>query len=626
MQIRHKLRLATTIGLAAGALSLGLVVPSVSGATSLSGVVTIAEAPQAAPNYILPFTSSGNGFSVANMNQFQMLMYRPLYWFGTPGSSALSLPLSLGNYPTVTNGNRTFTINLKGWKFADGQTVNAASVMFFLNMYKAASMCLAAGKSYPGATACAANSIYGGYVPKLGIPDGVKSATGSGNTVTITMSSPSNPNWLVYNYLSEITPFPATWDVTSTGAAPGSGGCESGAFGSATTEANCEKVLTFLNTTANVTKDFTSTMWESGTDGPWSLKSIDALGNVTFVPNMNYSGPVKAHVSEVKLLAFTSTSAELSALRANSVDLGYVDATSLTAPAPGPGLVGPNLPVLASKYNLVNGLDWSFNYDLYNLKGDPASAALSQLYVRQALQYATNQPLTLKAVVKGYGVPTYSPLPYGAPAAISGPVPNPYPFNQAKALSLFASHGWKEMNGVQTCVKPGTAANECGAGVKKGFAMSLKMDQAAGSATDNELTAVETSEWNNIGVFVSINQDTFGNVLSKCQGAKTGFDLCDWGGGWIYAPDYYPSGEELFQTGASSNTGGYSNPTMDKLITASVSGNSKLTAYENYAAQQLPVFFKPNGVSPGEVIKTLKSLNGFKVNPLQNFMPEYYYF
>ena len=26
---------------------------------------------------------------------------------------------------------------MKGWKFADGQTVNAQSVMFFLNMYKA---------------------------------------------------------------------------------------------------------------------------------------------------------------------------------------------------------------------------------------------------------------------------------------------------------------------------------------------------------------------------------------------------------------------------------------------------------------------------------------------------------
>jgi len=115
-------------------------------------------------------------------------------------------------------------------------------------------------------------------------------------------------------------------------------------------------------------------------------------------------------------------------------------------------------------------------------------------------------------------------------------------------------------------------------------------------------------------------------VLSLCQGANQGFDLCDWGGGWLYAPDYYPSGEELFATGAGSNTGGYSDPTMDELITASTEGNATLTAFEQYAAQQLPVFFKPQGTGAGEVLKTLKSLNGFKANPLENLMPEYLYF
>ena len=33
------------------------------------------------------------------------------------------------------------------------------------------------------------------------------------------------------------------------------------------------------------------------------------------------------------------------------------------------------------------------------------------------------------------------------------------------------------------------------------------------------------------------------------------WELENWGGGWIFAPDYYPSGEELFQTGARSNSG-----------------------------------------------------------------------
>jgi ABC-type transport system substrate-binding protein len=56
---------------------------------------------------------------------------------------------------------------MKGWKFADGQTVNAESVMFFLNMYKADP------------------TSYCGYNKGYGIPDQVASASGKGNTVTI---------------------------------------------------------------------------------------------------------------------------------------------------------------------------------------------------------------------------------------------------------------------------------------------------------------------------------------------------------------------------------------------------------------------------------------------------------
>jgi hypothetical protein len=52
----------------------------------------------------------------------------------------------------------------------------------------------------------------------------------------------------------------------------------------------------------------------------------------------------------------------------------------------------------------------------------------------------------------------------------------------------------------------------------------------------------------------------------------------------------------------------------------------------NCAAQQLPVLYQPNGTNAysgqgiGEVIKTLKSKDGFTPNSLTNFNPEYYYF
>ena len=65
--------------------------------------------------------------------------------------------------------------------------------------------------------------------------------------------------------------------------------------------------------------------------------------------------------------------------------------------------------------------------------------------------------------------------------------------------------------------------------------------------------------------------------------------MANWGGGWIYSPDFYPTGEEIFATGAGSNAGEYSDKhELDTLIKAT-NTSSSLTAlynYENYLAQR----------------------------------------
>ena len=63
---------------------------------------------------------------------------------------------------------------------------------------------------------------------------------------------------------------------------------------------------------------------------------------------------------------------------------------------------------------------------------------------------------------------------------------------------------------------------------------------------------------------------------------------------------------------------------MTTLINATTFGTADLTAYATYAAQQLPVLYQPQAYTPVEILKTLKSSIGFQVNPLGNFMPEYY--
>ncbi len=364
MQIKHRLRLATTIGLAAGALTLGLVAPSVSGAATPTGTITFAEGAGASPNYNFPYMAC-TYFSVSNINQFQNMMYRPLYWFGLGASAAYVPSLSLANSPVFSNGNKTVTITTKGWKFMNGQVINAQSVMFFMNMYHAEP------------------TQYCGYNKGFGIPDQVASVTSSANTVVLHMTQSMNPNWFLYNYLSEITPMVDAWDMTAA-ATPGT--CATGVYGAKSTDAACKAVFNYLTAQAAKQSTYTDAMWLAGTDGPWKLSHYDSLGNVTFVPNTTYSGPQKAQTAQVQLLPFSTTAAEQIALRAGKVDLGYVDPTSLSGLGT-PSRPGPNWSPIASRFNMVVGAPWSVDYAAYNFNSkSPEAKFLNQLYIRQVLQ------------------------------------------------------------------------------------------------------------------------------------------------------------------------------------------------------------------------------------------------
>jgi peptide/nickel transport system substrate-binding protein len=623
MRRNSKWFIAITVVVVVAAIAIGLVASSSNSPTtttttsSNSNTITFAEGAGAAPNYIFPYLGC-QYFSVATLSQFQELTYRPVYWFGTPGSSAVDYSLSPAKAPVFSNSNKTITIDMKGWKFADGQTVNAESVMFFLNMYKADP------------------TSYCGYNKGYGIPDQVASASGSGNTVTIKFTSSVNPNWILYNYLAELTPMPNTWDVTAAGK-PST--CASGVYGAASTDAACKAVEKYLDSQAATQTDFADALWTSGADGPWKLTKMDDLGNATFVPNPTYSGPTKAQkgIDFVKEEAFTTANAEETALRSGSITLGYVDPTELTSNAPAPLKTGPNWSAISSNYNLATGSTWAFNYAPFNFSPkDPKAALVSQLYIRQALQEAVDQTAILQKVDKGYGVPIDSPLPPNTPESVSGlpkalePVPNPYPFNLTSAKKLLTSHGWKLSGGVDVCDSPGTGATDCGKGIAKGTPLELSIVWASGTPSLDDTFNAEVADWDSIGFKFTHSEETFNDVIGDCE-AGTKFQICSWGGGWSYAPDYYPSGETLFAPGGGFNVGAYSNATETADIKATTFGTASLKAYAEFTAKQLPVLFQPQADPTGEILKTLKAksvngVNGLAQNPLQNFMPEYLYY
>ncbi len=590
------------IGILIAGASLALA--SCGGSAAASGTISFAEGPGAAPNYIFPYMGCAY-FSVANINQFQELMYRPLYWFGLGRSSAVQYPLSVASKPSFSDSNKTITIDLKGWKFSNGESVNARSVMFFLNLYKADP------------------TAYCGYNQGFGIPDQVRSASANGDVVTINFTTSVNPGWILYNYLSEITPMPKAWDRTSLSNSPGSGGCATGTYGSATTTSACKAVETFLDHKASDTTTFADKLWQV-VDGPWRLTQFDSIGNATFVPNANYSGPQKAQVAKVQLKSYTTTTAEESDLYANRLTIGFVDPTTLPGSAPRSGAVGPNLAALTSKYRLVTGTPWSFNYAPFNFaRTNSKFAELRQLYIRQALQEAINQPQIIKSIDKGYGVPTCSPLPPNTPASIAGDVSCPYPYSRSGALALLTSHGWKMVGGTQTCVRAGTGPTECGAGISAGTKLTFSIVWASGSPSLDNTFSAEIAEWSSIGIKFSHSTATFNTVVADCSSGGS-FQICSWGGGWIYAPDYYPSGETLFTPTGGFNPGQYSNSQMTSLIKDTTFGTTKLTAYAQYAAEQLPVLYQPNPTATGEISLKLKGVPA--PDPLQNFMPEYMHY
>ena len=126
----------TAIGIAA------VLVVSACGSTSSTGLsvkkttATFAELPGSQPNYIFPLASL-QYFSVANLSQFQYLMYRPLYWFGNNGQVQLNTSLSLADPPVYSADGKSLTITLKGWKWSDGTQITARDIQFWENLVTA---------------------------------------------------------------------------------------------------------------------------------------------------------------------------------------------------------------------------------------------------------------------------------------------------------------------------------------------------------------------------------------------------------------------------------------------------------------------------------------------------------
>jgi peptide/nickel transport system substrate-binding protein len=612
---RRKVRLA-----AAAAMPLAALIAAGCGSSGSSshppaaavkgGTATVALPAGVTYNYIFPFYSVTHA-SVYNL-QFQYMLYRPLYIFGNNTSSSVSInyPLSPASPPVYSNGGKTVTVNMKGWKWSNGEPVDANSLIFFLNMAEAE------------------KATWYGYSKGL-LPDNLVSYKATGpNQVTFQLNRAYSTIWFTYNQLGELKPMPEAWDVTSLTGKPGSGGCLHDS--AADHWAKCKAVFSFLTAQAsNASTYATSPLW-SVVDGPWKLSYFNTDGNVTIVPNTKYSGTPKPKLTAVKFLPYTADTTEYTAVKTGQLDIGYIPSADLPQKPANSTLPATN-PV-GSAYNLQPFYFFGITYAQPNFNNPQVGYMVRQLYIRQALQEVFDQPGIIKAIYRGYGLPTSGPAPNSPPgnqwipsAQSENGYQGPYPFSIAHAKALLTSHGWSEVGGVMTCQDP----SKCGTGITKGQQLKLTYIYSTGQAAVTSMWETYKSDASKAGIAINIVGQTFNTIVGEAapcapMGPKCGVQVFAYGGWAFDGPGFEPTGEPLFATGAGSNSGNYSDPNMDRLITATHTSSAMSTfdQYATYGAQQLPFIWAPD---PYTIQAVSGKLHNVTFSPLFTLYPEYWY-
>ncbi len=559
---------------------------SSSGSSGNGGTVTVAYLPGTQPVDIFPLFPAADD-TTQEIFWFIEQFWRPLYWFGNNGSLSYNPALSLAEAPVFSNHNKTVTITLKNWKWSDGKPITTTDVRFFLNL-------LAANKTQ-----------YANYVPGY-IPDNIASVSySSTRTFSITFKQAYSSNWLFLNQLSLLFALPQhAWDKTSVG----------GKIGNYDeTTAGAKAVFNFLSGQAkNLTTYASNPLWQV-VDGPFRLSSYQPNSEVTMVPNKNYSGPIKPKIAKIQFLEFTSDAAEYNELLSGNIDYGYVPFNDV-----------PSEGRLKSQgYSIVPWSQAGMNYATYNYTNPTTGPLFKQLYIRQAIQHTVNQPQMITAALYGAGVPTYGAVPAYKPAESVNGVPladpaaqqNAYPYNVGTAIALLTSHGWAvHPGGTDTCARPGTGPNQCGAGIKAGQPLAFKFQYPTGVIQDSVEAQLLTSGAAKAGI--AIADAPVPLSVTFADTVCTPGTACTWSadyyylGGWQYGvPINYPIGTLIFGCGGTY-IGGYCSPALDKLMQSAERSQSvqALYPYEQYLNKNVPVLWLPLQPYQFSAIKT--SLHG----------------
>jgi peptide/nickel transport system substrate-binding protein len=565
--------------------------------------ITWAMSPGAVPNWIMPIDSSGSN-SVYNAFTFQDEMWRPLYWTVNGVVPELVPSMSVAKPAVWSNSGKTATITINSnMKWSDGKPVTAQDVLFTIDVIKAAV------KESPANWAV--------FTPGF-FPDNLVSATTKGtSTLVLNLKSTVNPTWFEENILSGVNPMPShVWAKASA----------SGKILDFTNPANAKKIYDFLAAQNKSVSTYASNpMWQT-VDGPYKLTAFNqTTGAFTMKPNTSYGGPHVTPMSTFQGVPFTSDAAEFNAVKAGSIDVGFIPQEDVK-----------QIPqVKSSGYNVFGMPDFGMEFAAYNFKDKTGhfDAISKQLYFRQAMAHLEDQDGYVKAFFGGAGGAAYGPIPAypKSPFLPSNAATAPYPFSPSTAVSLLKAHGWKvSAGGTDTCAKPGSGAGQCGAGIPAGTPLSFNLIYNSGTSIITEQVTDLASKAKQAGIHIKLQSSNFNFMISNYIDPafpqnENKWAMLDFGG---ETDSTYPTTYQLFNTGGGGQVGDYSDPTADKLIQASISSTDAAAVKQEaqYLTAQQPVLFQPN---PDIIWAWKKGLSGATngwANLTQYYAtPEYWY-
>jgi|HubBroStandDraft_5_1064220.scaffolds.fasta_scaffold09707_3 peptide/nickel transport system substrate-binding protein len=540
-----------------------------------AGTISWAMQPGTAPNWIFPVVPAASN-SVFNTFTFIWEMWRPLLWTVNGTDPEVYAPMSIANPPVYSNGDKTVTVSLKSsYKWSNGQPITANDLLFYIDLTKAAI------KVSP--------ADWEGYVPGH-FPDNlVSTSEPNATTLVMNLKAAVNPTWFTEDMLGEgpLTPLPsAEWAKESaTGAVlPASGW----------TPAAMTKIFSYLNGQAKSLSTYaTNPLWQV-VDGPYKLSAYTpANGAFTLVPNTTYGGPHVTPMSSFQGVPFTSNAAEVNAIRAGSIDVGYVPQDAV-----------PQLKQFVSVgYNYFGIPDYGMTFANYNFKDTTGdfNNVIGQLYIRQALAHLVDQQGWITAFMNSAGAPAYGPIPAypQSPYLPADAATNPYPYSIPTAISILKSNGWTvNPGGTDVCAKAGTAAGDCGAGIPAGTKLAWNYIYSTSPALIGDQATDFVSKAKQAGIEITLQSSNFNYMIQNYIDSAAPANENKWAmedfGGETDAP--YATTFGLFNTGGTEQVGDYSNPTADALINASISGGDP-AAVKNEASfltMNQPVQFEPN--------------------------------